>query len=209
MKMNAGWARDWISRGSIVMLAGFAIFVLAENGCSGSSSSASYGDAGGTPISGCFAGETLTQVGKGTLCCSGTAPNLVCHDEGGRVGDPCSASSFPASAQTVTVTLDVCISDTDCTGDKTPTTYDAKTVAVTTPLTCNNGSLVANGPTTSQEVDRVCTQTAVLTCGAGYGYGYGYGYYGASNAVTRSVSVASSTCTTSNNAPSPCDVGEL
>jgi hypothetical protein len=131
----------------------------------------------------------------------------VCHDEGARAGDPCSASSFPASEQTVNVTLDVCVSDT-CDGNHTPTTYDGKTIATTTPLTCTNGTLVAAGDPTTQEVDRICADVTVLACGSGYGYAYGYGY-GGTDITTRAPSVQSSVCSTSNSAPSPCAVGDL
>jgi hypothetical protein len=215
MKFEIEGKREWITRGSVLAIAGFSIFVLVQNGCSNSVAQ-DGGDAGSdSALSGCFAGETLTKVGSQTLCCSGTPPTLVCHDEGGRIGDPCSASSFPASQLTVTVTLDVCIADS-CDGNRTPTTYDGKTVATTTPLTCTNGALAANGDPTTQEVDRVCSDVAPLICaGTSYEYGYGYvttygyGYYGGSELMTRSVSVASSTCTTSNSAPTPCDVGQF
>jgi hypothetical protein len=212
---HAGRGRDWISRGSVVVIAGFAMSVLAQNGCSGSSDegvtvgTASDSDAG-DQLSGCFAGETLTQIGKGTLCCSGTSPNLVCHNEGPRVGDPCDLSNAASSQETLTVTLDVCVSDS-CDGEHTPTTFDAKTVAVTTPITCSNGAVVQNGASTTQEVDRVCAAVGTPSCPTqGYGYGYSYGYgYGATGVTTRAVSVASSTCTVGSSAPTPCGVGDF
>ena len=218
MKLAIEGKRDWITRGSVLAIAGFSISVLVQNGCSGSVAPNGAPDSGtsdATAIGGCFAGETLTRVGSQQLCCSGTPPTLVCHDEGGRVGDPCSASSFPASQLTVNVTLDVCVTDS-CDGDRTPTTYDDKLVATTTPLTCDNGTLAANGAPVTQEVDRACADVAPLECAQShyeYGYGYvtsyGYGYYGGSELMTRAVSVLSSTCTTAGGDAKPCDVGSF
>jgi hypothetical protein len=216
MKMNADWARDWISRGSIVTIAGFAISVLIQNGCSGSVANgpADGGSDDGASIGGCFPGETPTKVGSQTLCCSGTPPTLVCN-AGGRVGDPCSTSSAPVSQVTVNVTLDVCVTDS-CDGDHTPTTYDGDVIATTTPLTCTSGTLASNGAATTHEVKRVCSAVAPLTCATtsyAYGYGYvtsyGYGYYGGQELETRAVSVLSSTCTTSTSGAQPCDVGDF
>jgi hypothetical protein len=216
MKMNAGWARDWISRGSVVGIAGFSIFVLIQNGCSGSvmNGPADGGADDGASIGGCFPGETPTKVGTQTLCCSGTPPTLVCN-VGGRVGDPCAGQVSAAPQQTVDITLDVCVTDT-CNGDHTPTTYDAKVDVTTTPLTCSNGALAATGDVSTQTVERVCSDVAPLLCASttySYDYGYvtsyGYGYYGGQELMTRAVSVSSSTCTTANGAPTPCDVGNF
>jgi hypothetical protein len=206
MKLPFELKRDLITRGSVLLIAGFAIFVLVENGCSGTVAQSNATDAGvDAGDAGCFAGETPTTIGSLLMCCSGTAPNLVCNG-GGRVGDSCNPTGYFSQQLTVNATLDVCVSD-DCNGDHNPTTYDSKIVVVAAPLNCTDGKLVSAGDPTTQEVDRVCAQTAELACSSGYGYGYGYGYYGASNAVTRSVSVSSSVCSTSNSAPTPCDVG--
>src|SRR5450755_2560222 len=122
MKSSFQMPRDVITRGSVLMIAVFSITVLVENGCSDSSFSGSPATTDAATGGGCIAGETLTQVGKQTLCCSGPAPTLVCHGKDGRLGDPCSPSSFPASDQTVNVTLDVCVTDS-CNGDRNPVTY--------------------------------------------------------------------------------------
>lgn len=217
MKLKFEGKRDLFSRASVVAIAGFSIFVLIQNGCSDSSTN-DAADAGtatdGNTVSGCFAGETPTKVGSQTLCCSGTAPNLVCN-AGGQIGDSCASGSTPDPQQLVNVTLDVCVTDS-CAGDHTPTTYDAKVHVTTTPLTCTNGALAASGDVTTQDVIRVCSDVAPVSCPStaySYDYGYvtsyGYGYYAGQELETRAVSVSSSTCSVGASPPAACDVGSF
>ncbi|MEO7112288.1 MAG: hypothetical protein ABI183_17715 [Polyangiaceae bacterium] len=215
MKLSFEGKREWLTRAPVLAIAGFSIFVLVQNGCANEFTSTAP-DGGGAgddaAISGCFAGETPTKVGSQTLCCSGTPPTLVCHGLGSRLGDPCTPSSYPASQQTVDVTLDVCVTDS-CDGDHTPTTFDAKVIATTTSLTCTNGALVANGADAVHEVDRACLDVAPLSCPnttysyayGGYVSGYGVSYYGGQELRRRDVGVISSTCSSATSGAQPCD----
>lgn len=197
---------------------GVAVFALAQNACSDSSSDATGGDAGegadvGTPA-GCRAGETLTVVSGANLCCAGSAPSLTCHAPGAREGEPCAAGDASTTALTQAVTLDVCITDA-CNGDRAPTTYVAKDVATTRALDCVDGTYQASGEPSVHEVERVCNDLAPLVCGStSYGYNgyhtsYGYSYYGGHELMSRAVAVLSSTCTQGSDAAAPCDVGSL
>ncbi|MGH7284869.1 MAG: hypothetical protein ACRELY_25365 [Polyangiaceae bacterium] len=207
---------SWTSlaaRVPVLAVAGVAIFVLAQNGCSGSSSNGAGTGTDASTNGDCRPGETMTVVSGTDLCCTGTAPSLTCHSPGSRAGDPCAAGDT-ANSVTQDVTLDICINDA-CSGDRTPSTYAAKDLASAQPLACVNGTYQANGDPSSHEVDRVCNDVAPVLCASttygyyGYQTAYGYSYYGGQELMTRAVAVLSSTCALGGAAPTPCDVGSL
>ncbi|HEX7667817.1 MAG TPA: hypothetical protein VF407_24990, partial [Polyangiaceae bacterium] len=148
-----------LGRASVVVIAGFAAFVLAQNGCSSSSDgqgATPTQDSGTSSGGGCLAGETLQKVGSESLCCGGTAPDLTCFSTGPRAGDTC-ATSDPQTITTdrVAVTLDTCVSD-ECSGDHDAVSYDAQVSDTSQPLTCQNGVYVKTGESSLHVVQRVC-----------------------------------------------------
>jgi hypothetical protein len=198
----------------LLPVAGLAIAVSAQTGCSSDSATtttpATTADAGSGV---CRGGETLRQIGTRSLCCTSTTTTEASCSEAAapRAKDPCAKDGETTrAADQVNVTFDVCVKE-ECDGNRNALEYAAVSSLTTGSLACAttaSGALVwqNTGATDSQKVTRTCSETSRTSCGGGYGYGYGYG---ATTVPVRNVTLVSSVCTKSGGAGSPCDVGAL